>query len=64
VSADLTALDLSALGPTHECVCGSGVFKALVSFDDYDIASWSLIGYCVVCDSKVTLPCPVDRTEG
>ena len=59
-----TTLDLSSLGPTHECVCGCGLFKALVSFDDYDLASWSLVGYCASCGAKVALPCPIDRPEG
>lgn len=50
--------------PTHECLnCGSDTFKVLAKFEDYDIAWWSLKGYCAVCDAPVTVPCPVDHPD-
>lgn len=50
--------------PSHMCVnCGSDTFKILAKFDDYDISWWSLNGVCYVCESPVTVPCPLDKPD-
>ena len=53
--------DLRSLGPVHVCACGSQVFEALVSFEDYEICWYFLDGTCVSCGNIVKLPCPVDN---
>lgn len=47
--------------PSHECLnCGCDTFKVLARFDGFDIAWWSLSGYCAGCGAPVTVPCPAD----
>lgn len=47
--------------PSHECLnCGSDTFKILAKFEDYEIAWYTLSGYCASCGSPVTVPCPSD----
>ena len=55
--------DLRSLGPIHVCPCGSQVFNAMVSFDDYELSWYFLDGTCVSCGNIVLLPCPADREE-
>ena len=55
--------DLRDLGPVHVCPCGSQVFSAMVSFDDYELVWYFLDGTCVNCGNLVKLPCPPDRDE-
>jgi hypothetical protein len=55
------ALDLTSLGPLHECVCGSTMFKTLVSFENGEIVWYTLTGYCAGCGAKCIMPTPVDR---
>ncbi len=55
--------DLRDLGPVHVCPCGSQVFNAMVSFDDFEISWYFLDGTCVSCGNLVKLPCPPDRDE-
>lgn len=52
-------LDLGVI--THMCVCGSTLWKVLVSFDDYEIATYSLDMYCANCGNKAIAPTPLDR---
>ena len=59
----VTGSDLRGLGPIHVCPCGSQVFNAMVSFDDYELSWYFLDGSCVSCGNLVKLPCPVDRDE-
>lgn len=50
--------------PTHQCLnCGGNQFRVMAAFEDYDIAMWGLDGECFVCDSPVTVPCPVDDPQ-
>lgn len=55
--------DLRELGPLHVCPCGSQVFNAMVSFEDYELSWYFLDGSCVSCGNLVTLPCPPDKDE-
>jgi hypothetical protein len=59
----VTGADLRDLGPVHVCTCGSQVFSAMVSFDDYELVWYFLDGTCVNCGNLVKLPCPPDRDE-
>lgn len=59
----VTGADLRDLGPIHVCPCGSQVFNAMVSFDDYELVWYFLDGTCVNCGNLVKLPCPPDRDE-
>ena len=55
----MTELDLTNMGPTRTCVCGSDTFKVLVRFDEYgDIVWHTLTGYCAneACHAKVIVP--------
>ena len=56
-------VDISTRGiPSHVCLnCGCSTFKILAAFDDYEIAWYTLNGYCAECDAPVTVPCPADR---
>jgi len=60
---EVTGADLRDLGPIHVCPCGSQVFNAMVSFDDFELVWYFLDGTCVNCGNLVKLPCPVDRDE-
>jgi hypothetical protein len=60
---EVAGADLRGLGPIHVCTCGSQVFSAMVSFDDYELVWYFLDGTCVNCGNLVKLPCPVDRDE-
>lgn len=60
---DLFGTDLRELGPLHVCSCGSQVFNAMVSFEDYELSWYFLDGSCVSCGNLVTLPCPPDKDE-
>lgn len=62
---DEPALGIDQRGiPTHECLsCGCDTFRIIAKFEDYEIAWWALNGYCYMCDSPVTVPCPADRVE-
>ena len=60
---EVTGSDLRNLGPVHICPCGSQVFNAMVSFDDYELVWYFLDGSCVSCGNLVKLPCPPDRDE-
>jgi rRNA maturation protein Nop10 len=55
-----TTLDATGI-PTHACPnCGGITFRILASFDNYEIAWYTLTGYCYECGTKVTVPCPAD----
>lgn len=53
--------DLRGMGPLHVCSCGSQVFNAMVSFEDYELSWYFLDGSCVSCGNLVTLPTPLDN---
>lgn len=45
---------------THECPCGSNLWKILVTFEEYEIATYSLEMYCAMCGNKAKTPTPLD----
>jgi hypothetical protein len=53
------AYDLSGI-IMHECVCGSDMWKLIVSFQDYEIASYILDMECLYCGTLATAPTPLD----
>lgn len=56
--------DYTNFGPVLECLCGSDLFIALVSFgDDREIATYFTDGRCAVCHADITLPTPVDEVS-
>ncbi len=63
-------LDLRDYGPLgqdcrghHTCLCGSDMFLAVVSFNDYEIGSYMTEGRCVECGAKVILPTKIDDPD-
>jgi hypothetical protein len=56
--------DYTNFGPVLECLCGSDLFIALVSFgDDREVATYFTDGRCAVCHADITLPTPVDEVS-
>lgn len=55
------SLDLGCV--THTCVCGCDTWKILVTFDEYEIATYSLDMYCFNCNSKARAPTALDNPE-
>lgn len=45
----------------HECFCGSNLWQIVVSFEDYEIASYSLDMECLECHSRAKAPTPIDK---
>ena len=64
----LSLLDVQPEGPrfdmrgivTHECMCGSNLWKVICSFADYEIASYFEDMECVACGSRFQSPTPLD----
>ena len=57
--------DYTQFGPMLECLCGSDIFIALVSFgDDREIATYFTDGRCAHCGADIVLPTPVDELPG
>lgn len=57
---DETVIDTRGI-PSHECLnCGSNMFKIVATFEDYEVAWYSLQGYCYGCGAAVTVPSPLD----
>jgi hypothetical protein len=48
---------------THVCICGGNLWKILATFDDYEIAMYSLEMYCAECGAKAKTPTPLDKPE-
>lgn len=57
-SSEPMALDLGMV--THICPCGEDTWKILVSFEEYEIASYSLDMYCISCGNKAIAPTILD----
>lgn len=55
------ALDLTNLGPQHQCVCGNNLFNVIVAFDDFQVAQYSTLGVCIDCGAKLRMPTEIDR---
>lgn len=51
--------------PTLICPCGSTLIKIVVSLDPdtYEIADYTLTGYCYLCESRLTILCPADKVD-
>jgi hypothetical protein len=47
----------------HECVCGSDMWKVVVTFEDYEIAGYLLDMECFHCGTRATAPTPIDHPE-
>ena len=57
--------DYTQFGPVLECVCGSDLFIALVSFDDdRELSTYFTDGRCAQCWADVTLPTAADELPG
>jgi hypothetical protein len=54
-----TGMDLSDQ-VLHVCVCGSNMWKLVVTFSDYEIASYSLDMECLECGTRAKAPTPLD----
>ena len=61
-NSDLPQFDLSGI-IMHECVCGSDMWKIVVTFADYEIASYMLDMECFHCGTRATAPTPIDHPE-
>lgn len=57
-----TGLDMSDT-IMHTCVCGSTLWKVIVSFDNYEISSYALDMECLECNSRAKAPTPIDHPE-
>jgi hypothetical protein len=58
--AESKKLDLRGT-PTHECVCGSKVWRIHATFTDYEVGSYFLDMECAECGTYATAPTPLDR---
>lgn len=49
-------------GPVMQCLCGSDLFIAILSFDERDrtVGQYFTNGRCAVCHADVTLPTEID----
>lgn len=45
----------------HECVCGGRAFRLVVTFDNYEIATYSTDMECLECNTRCKAPTPIDR---
>lgn len=59
--SDEVALDLGVV--THVCTCGCDTWKILASFDDYEIAMYSVEMYCASCGNKARTPTLLDHPD-
>jgi len=48
---------------THECVCGSALFRVICSFENHEIATYFLDMECIICGSRYNAPTLVDIDE-
>lgn len=57
-----TGLDLSDT-IVHVCPCGSNLWQVVVSFDNYEIATYSTDMQCLECGTRAKAPTPIDHPE-
>ena len=57
-----TGFDLSGI-IMHECLCGSDLWRVVVTFEDYKIASYMLDMECVYCGTRATAPTEIDDPD-
>lgn len=55
-------MDLSGI-IMHECLCGSDMWRVVVTFQNYEIASYMLDMECVHCGTRATAPTPIDAPD-
>ena len=46
---------------THVCVCNGELWKVLVTFEDYEVATYSTEMYCDGCGAKALAPTLLDK---
>lgn len=56
------AMDLSDT-IMHTCVCGSDMWKVIVTFEDYEISTYFLDMECFSCGTRAKAPTPIDRED-
>ena len=49
--------------PTHECICGSTVWRVGVIFKDYEVSSYFLDMECAECGTYATAPTLLDKEK-
>jgi len=59
---ELPSFDFSGI-IMHECICGSDMWKIVVSFKEYEIASYMLDMECIHCGTRAKAPTPPDNPE-
>ena len=47
----------------HTCVCGSNLWRVVVSFDNYEIATYATDMECLECGTRAKAPTPIDHPE-
>lgn len=47
----------------HICVCGSNLWNIVVSFEDYEIATYSLDMECLECGTRAKAPTLIDSPD-
>ena len=57
-----TAYDLSGI-IMHQCICGSDMWKIVVTFDNYQIAGYMLDMECFYCGTRATAPTEIDDPD-
>lgn len=57
-----TGMDLSDM-VLHTCVCGSNLFRVVVSFEDYEIATYCTDMECLECQTRCKAPTPLDNPD-
>lgn len=45
----------------HVCSCGGNLWKVVVTFDDYEIATYSTDMECLECGTRAKAPTPIDK---
>lgn len=60
--AEAKKMDLRGT-PTHECICGSNVWRVGAIFQDFEISSYYLDMECMECGTYATAPTPLDREK-
>ena len=48
---------------THVCPCGGELWRVVVSFDNYEIATYSTDMECIECGTRAKAPTPIDHPD-
>ena len=46
---------------THVCVCNGELWRVLVTFEDFEVATYSLDMTCVSCGARALAPTLLDK---